>query len=47
VVVVTDADAAGEKAAARILSELAGVAARVARVNPLALLPEPPRNEQS
>lgn len=45
VVVVTDADAAGEKAAARILSELAGVAARVARVNPLALLPEPLRNE--
>lgn len=40
VLVVTDADAAGEKAAGRIVGELAGIAARVARLNPLALLPE-------
>lgn len=40
VVVVTDADEAGEKAAARIVAALAGVVARVARVNPLALLPQ-------
>jgi hypothetical protein len=40
VVVVTDADEAGEKAARRILTELAAVAARVVRLNPLDLLPE-------
>lgn len=40
VVVVTDADEAGEKAARRILAELAAVAARVVRLNPLDLLPE-------
>lgn len=39
VVVATDADAAGEKAAARILEALAGVAARAVRVNPPELLP--------
>jgi len=38
VLVMTDADAAGEKAAAKILSELASHASRVARINPLALL---------
>jgi hypothetical protein len=40
VVVVTDADEAGEKAARRILAELAAVAARVVRLDPLDLLPE-------
>jgi 5S rRNA maturation endonuclease (ribonuclease M5) len=40
VLVATDADDAGEKAAKRIVGELDGVAARVARINPLALLPE-------
>ena len=40
VLVATDADEAGEKAAKRIIGELVGVAARVARLNPLALLPE-------
>jgi|GEM_PF-523308 len=40
VLVATDADAAGEKAAGRIMGELALIAARVARLNPLALLPE-------
>ncbi|MFO1437330.1 MAG: DUF3987 domain-containing protein [Verrucomicrobiaceae bacterium] len=40
VLVATDADEAGKKAAARITAALAGVAARVARLHPLALLPE-------
>ena len=40
VLVATDADEAGEKAAKRIIGELDGVTARVARLNPLALLPE-------
>lgn len=40
VLVATDADEAGEKAAGRIIGELTGVAARVARLNPLPLLPE-------
>jgi hypothetical protein len=44
VVVATDADEAGDKAAQRILGELDGVAARVARLNPLDLLPEDGRN---
>ena len=43
VLVATDADSAGEKAAGRIMSELAGTAARVARLHPLALLPEDQR----
>lgn len=45
VLVATDADEAGEKAAARITAALAGVAARVARLHPLALLPEDRRGE--
>jgi len=40
VLVASDADDAGEKAAKRIVGELDGIAARVARINPLALLPE-------
>jgi hypothetical protein len=43
VVVVTDADGAGEKAAQRILTELGDLAARVSRLNPLDLLPEDDR----
>jgi len=45
VLVATDADEAGEKAAARIMAALAGVAARVARLHPLALLPQDRRGE--
>lgn len=44
VLVVTDADGAGENAAAKIQGELPGTAARVARVNPLALLPKDRRD---
>jgi len=40
VLVATDADEAGEKAAARIMAALTGTTARMARLNPLALLPE-------
>jgi 5S rRNA maturation endonuclease (ribonuclease M5) len=40
VLVATDADEAGEKAATRITAALTGTAARVLRLNPLALLPE-------